>query len=388
MKERFVALPVGQGDSFFLNREGFNILVDGGRSIEKLPSLIDKYLKIDHLDIVVCTHNDADHTNGIIGILKNTATKISEIWLPGNWSPRLEDLVNNPKLFISELCEQIPSDNSDVSSLESWIDLHYHEMDYPSSWEEKSYQEEIERNSETESQNEIWWKIISNHRYFFHPRPSHISNLDLLWLDTVDAAKRIREIYLLACDNGIPVRWFDFNKFQLNGCPSGSNKFLKPINSCEIKPDFKSKIKALHYLALTVSNKQSLVFLTPENKIHPGVLFTADSDFSFITNNQSLFDPKPKHPFLITAPHHGSESNAKAYNVINSWHSDPKKIIWIRSDGRFKNRPGKSYLSVQGERLCTNCRPFTAAHQLIEFSSNGKKWNPIKNPKTCDCSQI
>ena len=29
---KFVAIPVGQGDAFYLEREGFTVLVDGGRS--------------------------------------------------------------------------------------------------------------------------------------------------------------------------------------------------------------------------------------------------------------------------------------------------------------------------------------------------------------------
>ena len=61
---------------------------------------------------------------------------------------------------------------------------------------------------------------------------------------------------------------------------------------------------------------------------------------------------------LVTAPHHGSESNANAYRRFKKFKKEVGEdfdVNWIRSDGNYKDRPGPSYLD-QEHRYCTICR--------------------------------
>jgi beta-lactamase superfamily II metal-dependent hydrolase len=44
------------------------------------------------VDIVVCTHNDADHANGILGFLE-AGLRCKEVWLPGRWLSTLPDVL-------------------------------------------------------------------------------------------------------------------------------------------------------------------------------------------------------------------------------------------------------------------------------------------------------
>jgi len=87
---------------------------------------------------------------------------------------------------------------------------------------------------------------------------------------------------------------------------------------------------------------------------------------------------------IVTAPHHGSESNAYAYKRF--WRETSGKIstIWVRSDGRFKRRPGPSYLSMP-QRYCTLCRNSGYPKQHVQFIGSGGKWQPVPGTRKCTC---
>ncbi|HHW41582.1 MAG TPA: MBL fold metallo-hydrolase [Syntrophomonadaceae bacterium] len=104
----FIAIGVGQGDAFFLDNASTTILIDGGRSTQGFPAQFQKVTERESVDILVCTHNDADHANGILGFLQSGLT-CNEVWLPGSWTDRLEDILLHPSKFIEELIFNPPS---------------------------------------------------------------------------------------------------------------------------------------------------------------------------------------------------------------------------------------------------------------------------------------
>ena len=71
MADRFVAIPVGAGDAFFFQRGEFSALIDGGKSLSSFPRMFQSYLNRSTVNVLVCTHNDADHSCGIIGFLES-----------------------------------------------------------------------------------------------------------------------------------------------------------------------------------------------------------------------------------------------------------------------------------------------------------------------------
>ena len=81
---RLTAIPVGQGDAFYLESDGWSALVDGGRSRSGFASAFQTATKANGANVVVCTHNDADHANGILGFLE-AGFSCGEVWLPGRW---------------------------------------------------------------------------------------------------------------------------------------------------------------------------------------------------------------------------------------------------------------------------------------------------------------
>ena len=106
LDDEFVALPVGQGDAFFLRRAEFTALIDGGKSRYSFSELFGKTLGLGHVNVLVCTHNDDDHAKGIIGFLEG-ALACDEVWLPDLWGDRLTDLLNIPAEFVEELAEDV-----------------------------------------------------------------------------------------------------------------------------------------------------------------------------------------------------------------------------------------------------------------------------------------
>ncbi|MHB9034531.1 MAG: ComEC/Rec2 family competence protein [Anaerolineae bacterium] len=74
-------LDVGQGDAIWLHLpNGDDVLVDGGPP-DAGPGVVNvlKQNGVEHLDLIVATHNDADHIGGLINIVNNVPVK--ETWL-------------------------------------------------------------------------------------------------------------------------------------------------------------------------------------------------------------------------------------------------------------------------------------------------------------------
>ncbi|MCC6656961.1 MAG: hypothetical protein IT512_02120 [Rhodocyclaceae bacterium] len=392
---KFIAIPVGQGDAFYLNRGDSSILIDGGRSRVGFPSLFQTITKADGADIVVCTHNDADHANGILGFLE-AGFRCGELWLPGRWLEILPDLQKPAGEMLEVLAKQIAEINpscsgagqADFASLESIAEKisasseNCTDSDDDVSIDENGWHETLARVME---QADPWdaprwvpmwppedWVLILLRRQ----GRLDANGVRLLW-SAIDAASRIREIALIAYHQGIPIRWFQFDPNN----PSGGNAALQPVNSKQIARVRPNRQPLLQTLALTVSNKESLVFWSPPTAQHAGVLFTADSDLAGVTL------PSPLVRAIATAPHHGSDANNNAYAVLASSASqDFPSITWVRSDGRCQSRPGNGYSKLTSRRYCTLCRKAAIYQQkqAVRLYSRHGKW--VRHPATRRCT--
>ena len=91
---KFTAIGVHEGDSFFLEYDNKKILVDGGVSQDEvLKYLVDNGVSSKFLDVIICTHYDSDHINGVIGLLKN-GFGFDELWLPAIEGKIISELGN------------------------------------------------------------------------------------------------------------------------------------------------------------------------------------------------------------------------------------------------------------------------------------------------------
>lgn len=318
---RFVAIPVGQGDAFYLERGETRILVDGGKSRHGFAQMFRDETGSKGADIVVCTHNDADHANGIIGFLEAGLGK-REIWLPGKWLGLLDDVLGNPGDIAIRLLEELKAlDESQLSTKledlrEDPLGESPHSEGEPVEIDKSGWPPELVDQLEVAADWEpcdLW--VFSRVPYVFLP-PLLVAGPiagQSLFIKALDAARRIREIALEAFRRGLDVRWFK-------------------------------------------------------------LLFAADSDLA----TASL---PPHDDAIVTAPHHGSEANKMAYQCIAS-----KSCILVRSDGRFKKRPGPSFLG-QTRRFCTICRSQNQVHtgrQAVRFFIRRGAWIR-RRTKPCIC---
>lgn len=82
------ALDVGQGDGFILRNQGLVMSVDGGSTSDQRlgKNVLVPYLEsqgIEHIDLALITHCDADHYSGILYLLEEeTKISIGELLLP------------------------------------------------------------------------------------------------------------------------------------------------------------------------------------------------------------------------------------------------------------------------------------------------------------------
>lgn len=265
----------------------------GGRSRAAFPEQVRR-LAPRQVDVAVCTHADADHAEGLIGLLESDEPKVSELWLPGRWTSRLEELLRRDGWF-REPAEDI--DATDDSDLES------------------------------------------------------IGERENIAGDVHDAEARVPHLGgLVDTDLGV------------DGASPG---------------DAVQKLRALQFLALSVANRESLVFASPKSDAHSGGVFTADSDMAC---SQHLPQFKFTRPVALTAPHHGSESNASAYTAV-SRDLDPESI-WVHSDGNYAKRLGPTFLDHPQQRACRGAGvPKRAA--LLDDSATG--WT-LRGPP-CSCKQ-
>ena len=391
MTHRFVALPVGQGDAFFLQRGDFTVLVDGGRSKKTLPRLFSQHVKRDQIDALICTHNDADHANGVLGFLKSSL-QCKEAWLPALWTNRLADILDRPEEFVKELsgeiADHLPRESDlDVEpplTLEAIGKLISKEMDAdpqnrrdPDGHDgpgptELSYALGLEEDTDIDVRSVPW-----SPEFYFHPEPSRRLRL---FLEALGAAKNIRKIVKACCHRGVPIRWFEYNR---NSAGGGRKGLLKPLNANEVSMSSVPRLSALKILALTTANRESLTFCSPQSDDFPGVIFAADSDLRF--PQRIPWQPE----MIVTAPHHGSNDNKAAYARPKRDNFSSSDLIWVRSDGNFKKRPCPDYLSLRW-RYCTICRGVNPPKpkQCLEFTANGGKWIPVPEVRSCECKKI
>ncbi|WP_017687982.1 MBL fold metallo-hydrolase [Paenibacillus sp. PAMC 26794] len=380
---KFIALKVGQGDSFYLEHEETSILVDGGRAQEYFPDLFEATTSKDKVDIIVCTHSDADHAYGILGFLKSHLT-CKEVWLPGIWTDRLQDLLESENKFIEELVSRIDSLGNDDTEfkLEEYGDIHsekiHTKLKETNGMDEKPISLIMDRIEESYSDVDFKLELTLN----------HYSYLPIIWKDrgsfkwdlfveAIDTAKIIKEIASQAYHKGALIRWFQYDDRRSEGGEKGT---LVPINSIEIIKVSPRKLDALEYLSLSRANKLSLVFHSEGNDNTPAVLFSADSDLSF---NQEI---PWTNGMIITAAHHGAESNKGFYDRYELDKGTKYiKPIWVRSDGKYAKRPGNWFTSITSDsKFCTLCRGGGKIKQNVHLGIVNSNWSAIST-NLCSC---
>lgn len=222
----------------------------------------------------------------------------------------------------------------------------------------RSLSEETEQNSIPLSE-----RAFANLGYSFAPLAFLSVRGRSLFNSTLETAERIRTIADTALQKQILVRWFDFDEFEQSGQTSGGiADFLEPVNTVEMKEPRRelTSLQLLFSLKLTEQNVESLVFQRIESDSEPGVFFLGDSRLAFGVAKPERNFPRPrfvpKRKSIITAAHHGSRVNDRAYEVLDDWlgASLSAQSFYVRNGGMWKQTL-ETYLT-KSERRCAQCQ--------------------------------
>ncbi|MEW6262428.1 MAG: hypothetical protein AB1641_05065 [Thermodesulfobacteriota bacterium] len=358
----FRALPVYVGDAFLLHSPFGTTLVDAGQNKKHILKLLkQERITKNHFNLLVCTHYDADHIKGIIGILESQSYTFDEIWLPEilgslayTVSETLMDILKRLRNLNPEDVENLIQKAKDISRNET-----------PPKIPEDS---PIKTANLDTLKDYLQFYRYHEHLFLIHhvldwPSPSDLPIQAML--TNLNAAMTAVSSSL---SSGAHVRWFHYSKDMTN--KHYDDFGMSTLNSIETAVTLYKPDVFLQQLYLTTINVESLVFkFSCEN--YPEVLFCADSDLSFTNNHIKLKDES-----VVTAPHHGSDSCNNAYGRI-----DGSDLIYVRSDRSQTQRPGKGFLG-QSNRYCTICRN-KGPKQKVEVSYKGG--TPKVRGKKCKC---
>ncbi|WP_123528858.1 MBL fold metallo-hydrolase [Pseudomonas fluorescens] len=374
--EKLVALPV-KGESFLLFRDGKVILVDGGYNGKVLAGAIEKVCPgLDYIDIVVCTHSDRDHAGGFLSFAEYFRGHIEEFWLPGIWQGIIKKLEVEPRSVFEGLKHELFKMVKDVESIskspgdslkEKLDSLAIEQRRIKAKEQSLSPLEDI-HSVEDDEDKAIKRYMLANRFYHssedvvkdsrsavYRARASRTiaSGLANYWLDLINSARIIWAIAAQAAFHGSKIRYFDFEAFRLSRVPAGGIRgVLEPLNAVESLP---APVELTYFAALSPVNEECLAFISPPTLDGLGVIFCGDSPLGDGPQYKKSFLsclPNPAVPYIVTAPHHGSESNSIAYQHI---FSHLKSVVWLRSGGSIR-QPGPTFQGLDfSVRACTHC---------------------------------
>ena len=377
MSTKFTALEIGKGDAFLLEEpeNNWKCLFDAGGSKGTIVSLLRKK-KIANINLAICSHNDDDHANGFIGLLRSNI-QIDEIWLPGTWASVLKYVKDNgigPEeagFLVEVVCKyygKAPNGSScqiddDASNAEVYNDRDLFDSETEEPIED--FDDSLYCISEL---IDLEYNIMKLHPFLYHYLYHCKHGIGIKYRSLVMAIDRIIKIAGLAYQKGCKIRWFN----PVNSCTRNSVDYgFVALNSnemfCVQKP--KNALNFALLCSLTVENEYSLVFEYLKDGI-PILRFSADSD---CTCQSRSYD----EDIRVTAPHHGSEANDVVYNNLMG-----NKIIWVRSDSKSRKRPCSVFKGLK-KKCCLACFNYNFKKEIC-FEYSNKQWIKIKG-NICNC---
>ena len=340
---QFIALDVNVGDSFILKQSGKVFVVDGGRNQKDIVQKLKKN-QIKDINVLICTHYDDDHLNGIIGIIKSSTFSVEELWLPDIFGDIALTLSEDSQIVHYFFSEEANSNynNAQKATLDNYLEK----------------REKKEENEEGKVFDISYLEYIQKQMYCFCPL--FISR----FLNYKYAKKiaKILELIIAACYSGAKIRWLKYRS-SLNRKKISGHFELFALNSFETVLQAYTRQTFYYALAmLSVINIESLVFQYTENNF-PDILFTADSDLCFCGQNNILLPDNS----IVTAPHHGSSTNSHAYTIVQG-----NNLIYVRCSS--KTVPCKEFVCLP-VKYCTICyNTLRKEKVMLNYSSIKQKW--------------
>lgn len=420
MTSRFVALPVHQGDAFLLDRGDKTVLVDGGASKKGLVPLLDKYWEKEQrvIDVVVVTHNDLDHTGGIIGLLESNEYSVREMRLPVYWQTVFDAVSNHNMRY--QFCLALVNliryyvvatgrvRRADIKELVEEV-LKWETRNNRNVWAEQNYQERydikrilnigepVERTADViercfikrvndrplsdtdKGRSDLLVEVMQRSAVW----ESKV-NIDVSAWQLIELSKyinNITDVIFAAVRHNVLIRYY-YHDHKLAIKSNKGDDFLLPVNAKEIIGQScrtNNINRYTHFAAVqavkSISNKYSIPFYAIETRKDSGVLFCAECCVS--PNGMS-----PNRTVIAAGLHHGARDNSLAYENIKKW---SKKVIWVRSDWKESPRPCQEYVDLLDTKYCTICNKPIFDRQAVELEDDTGEWVARSGVRTCSC---
>ncbi|SLK16471.1 MULTISPECIES: MBL fold metallo-hydrolase [Paenibacillus] len=395
---KFIAFKLSSGESFYIetmvNKRKKTVLVDGGEG-RAITDHFKNVVRRDKVNVVVCTHQDSDHSRGIHAFLSRY--HCDEVWLPAEWGDLYGYFKNTPDIiktfleldslvrgFESEKREEVPT----IEYLEEYISSKVE----AGKEEEECYFEDY-KHIEIENIEMVYSALTLMNLGLSDIGFSNLSkDVSNLVSEIIGHYKNIVNIAALALNKGILIRWFEYQEeapLRIH-----KNDPLIPLNSKEVLQikRFKSSTEFLLQLVsqfnLSTTNRRCLVFSTNwKNKKTPPILLTADSNLDGKEVEKANF----KSGMIITVPHHGSKNNKPAFDKIKCKIVSKRidRTNWVKSFHQAVDLDSwylKDILEIKGgtKRYCTKCE-----NSHVEFKFIQRRWKRIKTKKRrdgCTCT--
>lgn len=249
---KFTALPVNVGDSFLLRTENKVVLVDGGMNKQHILKLLRKEkITNNHIDLLICTHYDADHINGIIGILKSQKYSFKELWLP--------EILGSIGYTLSKKIGELFGDlrNNDFSFEEN-------HQDGGSVFDQYDSEEISEESSSNNSFEEIDNVVLSNidktflnlhdELYFYLNNFYSTSQYKMM-----SSAKSVASLVSNSLSSGAYIRWFKYQGREIHKT-YGFNMYCENAIQTDITIfNRRQFFLALYEISLSKINKYSFI---------------------------------------------------------------------------------------------------------------------------------
>lgn len=336
-------LPAGSGDCIYIEfpDANFRMLIDGGYVKTYQDFLKDFLLKLKNdgkrLNLIVVTHVDDDHINGIKALLEENGTSenpniigIDEIWfnglaqcMTGRESEQEMDLqVKNlltsmipAKLTINKECRQENISYTKGSDLTALIKSG-----------EYAWNVTVENKIVNENQVVIFGDIKIS---ILNPNFDTLIKMGLKWKRALQ--NRIRSIqitentlYDAAFEGYFLKQEIDVDVYRKNiSYSEQETNWIEKYSKCEKKEVVDSKLTNCSSIALLIQYKRL------------NLLFPGDCPIQYL--EQKL----PDQIDVIKLPHHGSEKN------ISREFIKKKKVNYylLSTDGKKHNHPGKTVIA-------------------------------------------
>ena len=311
------------------------ILIDGGyRShYPKLKKRLDELLpKYDNkIDLIVCTHYDNDHLEGISLLLDDCFKSGSNIKIENIWLHKIEntltELINSMEKRLSNFEQnELLEKNRNLINSRLQIDLLHdnsiiESYTFLKSMLQKMYDYGLENKIKEVKRGDY----LEGFEEFSVVSPSVDYYNDYL-------IKLKKEKILVDVKNSVSNKFLNESKKELTWEEEVENKFLP----CE-----KLKVSSVAN-QVTPTNMVSIV-TTLQTKDHK-LLFTADSGIESY-QLQGLLDDSLKDLDWLQLPHHGSKNNTSKF-MLN--HFNPK-ITFVSGNGN-ENRPDSKIVNCLREK--------------------------------------